>query len=208
MYMDYKEKYIKYKIKYLELKNMNTDTDNQIGSGKNSIELIYKKYYKTKNGHILELLLNLYLMKCKFRNIFQIFLHTKISKEIKEILDNIPYTYLIVEEKNDKRIIVYNKKLFNIDDLDITYGKKYAEQLGEFYVCATNNNNNHYYRIVIQVQGLNTSAELYAQMCKKNMIIKNINKIINILNDIKQLFYQLDKTLQIEIKIYNTINDI
>ena len=56
--MDYKEKYIKYKIKYLELKN--TDIDNQIGSGKNSIELIYKKYYKTKNSHILELLLNLY----------------------------------------------------------------------------------------------------------------------------------------------------
>ena len=201
--MDHKEKYIKYKTKYLELKNINTD--NQIGSGKNSMELIYKKYYKTKNSHLLELLLNLYLMNCKYRNIFQIYLHnTKISKEINEILDNISYTFIIVEEKNDTRIIIYNKKLFNIDDLDITYGKKYAEQLGEFYVCATNNNNNHYYRIVIQVQGLNINAELYAQMCKKNMIIKNMNKIINILNDIKQLFYQLDKTLQIEIKIYNT----
>ena len=201
--MDHKEKYIKYKTKYLELKNINTD--NQIGSGKNSMELIYKKYYKTKNSHLLELLLNLYLMNCKYRNIFQIYLHnTKISKEINEILDNISYTFIIVEEKNDTRIIIYNKKLFNIDDLDITYGKKYAEQLGEFYVCATNNNNNHYYRIVIQVQGLNINAELYAQMCKKKMIIKNMNKIINILNDIKQLFYQLDKTLQIEIKIYNT----
>jgi hypothetical protein len=30
--MDYKDKYIKYKIKYLELKNMNIN--NQIGSGK------------------------------------------------------------------------------------------------------------------------------------------------------------------------------
>jgi hypothetical protein len=198
--MDYKEKYIKYKIKYLELKN--TDTDNQIGSGKNSIELIYKKYYKTKNGHILELLLNLYLMKCKFRNIFQIFLHTKISKEIKEILDNIPYTYLIVEEKNDKRIIVYNKKLFNIDDLDITYGKKYAKQLGEFYVCASDNFSNNNYRIVINVEALNTYAELYAQMCTKQTIIKNINKTINILDDIKQLLLRLDKTLQIEIKLY------
>ena len=127
-----------------------------------------------------------------------------MSLEINEILSNISYTFIIVEEKNDTRIIIYNKKLFNIDDLDITYGKKYAEQLGEFYVCATNNNNNHYYRIVIQVQGLNINAELYAQMCKKKMIIKNMNKIINILNDIKQLFYQLDKTLQIEIKIYNT----
>jgi hypothetical protein len=205
--MDHKEKYIKYKTKYLELKNINTD--NQIGSGKNSMELIYKKYYKTKNSHLLELLLNLYLMNCKYRNIFQIYLHnTKISKEINEILSNISYNFSIFEEKNDTRIIIYNKKLFNIDDLDITYGKKYAKQLGEFYVCATNNNNNYYYRIVIQAQGLNTSAELYAQMCKKNMIIKNINKIINILNDIKQLFYQLDKTLQIEIKIYNTINDI
>lgn len=201
--MDHKEKYIKYKTKYLELKNINTD--NQIGSGKNSMELIYKKYYKTKNSHLLELLLNLYLMNCKYRNIFQIYLHnTKISKEINDILDNISYSFLIVKEKNDTRIIIYNKKLFNIDDLDITYGKKYAKQLGEFYVCATNNNNDHYYRIVIQAQGHNINAELYAQMCKKNMIIKNMNKIINILNDIKQLFYQLDKTLQIEIKLYNT----
>jgi hypothetical protein len=200
--MDYKEKYIKYKIKYLELKNMNTDNDNQIGSGKNSIELIYKKYYKTKNSQILELLLNLYLMKCKYRNIFQIFLRTKISKEIKEILDNIPYTYLIVEEKNGKRIIVYNKKLFNIDDLDITYGKKYAKQLGEFYVCASDNFSNNNYIIVINVEALNTYAELYAQTCTKQTIIKNINKTINILDDIKQLLLRLDKTLQIEIKLY------
>jgi hypothetical protein len=203
--MDHKEKYIKYKTKYLELKNINTD--NQIGSGKNSMELIYKKYYKTKNSHLLELLLNLYLMNCKYRNIFQIHLYnTKISKEINEILDNISYNFLIVEEKNDTRIIIYNKKLFNIDELDITYGKIYAKQLGEFYVCATNKFNNNHYRIVIQVQGLNTNAELYAQVCKKKMIIKNINKIINILNDIKQLFYQLDKTLQIEIKLYNIYN--
>lgn len=164
--MDHKEKYIKYKTKYLELKNINTD--NQIGSGKNSMELIYKKYYKTKNSHLLELLLNLYLMNCKYRNIFQIHLYnTKISKEINEILDNISYNFLIVEEKNDTRIIIYNKKLFNIDELDITYGKIYAKQLGEFYVCATNKFNNNHYRIVIQVQGLNTNAELYAQVCKK-----------------------------------------
>ena len=203
--MDHKEKYIKYKTKYLELKNINTD--NQIGSGKNSMELIYKKYYKTKNSHLLELLLNLYLMNCKYRNIFQIHLYNiKISKEINDILDNISYSFIIVKEKNDTRIIIYNKKLFNIDDLDITYGKKYAKQLGEFYVCATNNYNNYHYRIVIQVQGLNTSAELYAQVCKKKMIIKNINKIINILNDIKQLLYQLDKTLQVEIKLYNMYN--
>lgn len=203
--MDNKEKYIKYKTKYLELKNINTD--NQIGSGKNNMELIYKKYYKTKNSHLFELLLNLYLMNCKYRNIFQIHLYnTKISKEINEILDNISYNFLIVEEKNDTRIIIYNKKLFNIDDLDTTYGKIYAKQLGEFYVCATNKFNNNHYRIVIQVQGLNTNAELYAQVCKKKMIIKNINKIINILNDIKQLFYQLDKTLQIEIKLYNIYN--
>jgi hypothetical protein len=146
-------------------------------------------------------------MNCKYRNIFQIHLYnTKISKEINEILDNISYNFLIVEEKNDTRIIIYNKKLFNIDELDITYGKIYAKQLGEFYVCATNKFNNNHYRIVIQVQGLNTNAELYAQVCKKKMIIKNINKIINILNDIKQLFYQLDKTLQIEIKLYNIYN--
>ena len=79
------------------------------------MELIYKKYYKTKNSHLLELLLNLYLMNCKYRNIFQIYLYnTKISKEINDILDNISYSFIIVKEKNDTRIIIYNKKLFNI----------------------------------------------------------------------------------------------
>jgi hypothetical protein len=36
--MDYKDKYIKYKIKYLELKN--TDINNQIGGGKKDLQFI------------------------------------------------------------------------------------------------------------------------------------------------------------------------
>jgi hypothetical protein len=38
--MDYKEKYIKYKIKYLELKDI--DVNNQIGGAKNKKPLIKK----------------------------------------------------------------------------------------------------------------------------------------------------------------------
>jgi len=179
--------------------------NNQTGNGKNNIKLIYEKYSNTKKYYILELLINLYLMECKYRNIFQIYLHNfnKIPKEIKIILNNILYNYLIVEEKNNIRIIVYNKKLFNINNLDITYGKKYAKQLGEFYVCATNNFKNNHYRIVIHIQGNNTYAELYAQMCKETMIIKNINKIIKISNEIEELLLEFDKTLKIKIQIYN-----
>ena len=43
--MDYKDKYIKYKIKYLELKNM--DVNNQIGGGKDNIRLAEKLNYYT-----------------------------------------------------------------------------------------------------------------------------------------------------------------
>ena len=39
--LDYKHKYIKYKTKYLKLKNMN----NQIGSGKNIFDKIKIKNY-------------------------------------------------------------------------------------------------------------------------------------------------------------------
>jgi hypothetical protein len=179
--------------------------NNQIRSNKNNIKSIYKKYSNTKKYYILEFLINLYLMECKYRNIFQIYLHNfnKISKEIKIILDNVSYNYLIVQEKNNIRIIVYNKELFNINDLDITFGKKYAKQLGEFYTCATDNFKNNHYRIVIHIQGNNTYAELYAQMCKKTMIIKNINKIIKILNEIEVLLLKFDKILKVKIQIYN-----
>ena len=171
----------------------------------NKIKSLYKENNNTKNRYLLELILNLYLMKCKYRNIFQIYLFdNKYIKDIKQILENISYNYLIVEHTEYKhtRIIVYDKKLFNIDDLDTTYGKKYAKQLGEFYVCATDDFKNNNYRIVIQVSGIYTRAELYAQMCKKTMITKNINKTIKILDEIKELFHKLDKTIFIQIQIY------
>ena len=38
--MDYKDKYIKYKIKYLELKNM--DINNQTGGGKYIKKILYE----------------------------------------------------------------------------------------------------------------------------------------------------------------------
>jgi hypothetical protein len=47
--MDYKDKYIEYKIKYLELKNI--DTNNQIGGGKNKLLFImFPGNGVTKNG--------------------------------------------------------------------------------------------------------------------------------------------------------------
>ena len=115
----------------------------------------------------------------------------------------IPLIYRTHKEYKHTRIIVYDKKLFNIDDLDTTYGKKYAKQLGKFYVCATDDFKDNNYRIVIHVSGVNTFAELYAQMCKKTMITKNINKTIKILDEIKEILFKLDNKLHIKIQIYS-----
>ena len=169
----------------------------------NKIKSIYKEYSETKKETILELILNLYLMKCNYRNIFQIYVSdTKILKVIKQILNEISYDYLI-DNKTGIRVIVYDKKTFNIDDLDMTFGKKYAKQLGEFYTCATDDYQDNNYRIVIQVGCINTQVELYAQMCKKNMITKNINKTIKIFDEIRELIKKLDDNLHIQIQIYS-----
>ena len=55
--MDYKDKYIKYKTKYLKLKNIdiNIDMNNQIGGDKNMLFILFngfrasKKYWNINN---------------------------------------------------------------------------------------------------------------------------------------------------------------
>ena len=142
--------------------------------------IIINKYLKIKNIYIFELIVNLYLMDCEYRNIFQIHMRPEFDKnsdkntdKIIKIIKMTNYEYITSQNKDSIRIIVYNKDSFDITKLDKTFGMKYAKQLGNFYTCATNNFSKNNYQMTINVNGI----QIFAQMCKKNNIIKNMNKL-------------------------------
>jgi len=168
------------------------------------LEKVSKKYINTNKMEILELIINLYLLYSDYRKVFQIEFN-KLN-QIKKILKIVKADYNIYPFKNDSysRIIVYNKDKFNIDTLDLTFGKKFAKQLGEFYTCSSENYLNFNYQICISISNNKTSANLYAQMCDKNMIIKNISKHMKILNDIIEINKKFNiKLSDIRIEIRN-----
>ena len=168
---------------------------------------IYNKYKLTNSNEIFELIINLYLLECEYRNIFQIMRekNDKLIKKLVTIIKKTKYNYKIYND-NEKyfRLIIYNQNKFNIDELDETWGKKFAKQLGNFYICATDNYNlkSYNYQIMISVGNNNIATGLYMQMCKKNTIIKNINKIIKIHDEINTLLLELDNNLYTHIQVY------
>jgi hypothetical protein len=169
-----------------------------------NINDIYKKYRSTNDSKLFELIINLYLLECNYRKLFQI--HSKNMKIIIKLVNIIKkskYNYKIFEINNYYRLIVYNKAKFNIDNLDKTFSSKFAKQLGNFYACASNDFSSHDYQIMIHAQSINTGAPIYIQMCKKTMIIKNTSKILKIFDDIKKILSNLDDNLNVNIQINN-----
>jgi hypothetical protein len=162
---------------------------------------------------IIEFLLNYYLLLKGLRNIFQIEYDTKEEYNIlkKLILNKF---ILNLYKGKEKRLIFYNPNKFNINELDKTFGKKYAHQLGNFYVCATEfrtENIKYAGRVTIHAR---TNEPLlckngnkvyiwfsfYAQMCKYSDITnkKNLNKILKIFKPLQKAFKDFDDKLIIE----------
>jgi hypothetical protein len=154
------------------------------------LDKVSKKYINTTKSEILGLIVNLYLLYSNYRKVFQLELfNPNLLNQIKKILKTVKADYDIYpfKTKTGDRIIVYNKDIFDINKLDKTFGKKFAKQLGEFYTCSSDNYAKFDYQICISVFNNKTQGNLYAQMCDKNMIIKNISKYIKILNDIIEI---------------------
>ena len=76
-------------------------------------------------------------------------------------------SYRIFDEKSYIDLVLYNPKKFNIDELDKSKVKKFGQQLGDFYTCATNDVSKNHYRVVISANKLdsNNVVEIFAQMC-------------------------------------------
>ena len=162
---------------------------------------LYLKYKNTKIREIYEIILQWYLVSTGYRNVALVYVKSK-SKLEKIIIflkkNNISYRIF------DTDLVIYNPKKFNIDELDTSKIKKFGQQLGDFYTCATNDVSKNHYRVVISVSKPNSDnvVEIFAQMCKKNMIHKNIAKFYEIYLEIIEIFGKLDKKLFCKLETY------
>ena len=172
---------------------------------------IYDKYKNTKSRHIYEIIFQLYLISSGFRDIALVYLQDlgksgfsdlqkSSSEKIIKFLgkNNIPYHIL----KNKSFLVLYNPNKFDIDKLNKSAGKKFGQQLGDFYNCASNDFSKHHYRVVITVN----DVEIFAQMCKKSMIQKNISKYYEMYLEIMEIFGKLDKTIFGKLETYGIPN--
>ena len=159
-------------------------------------KIIYHKYKNTKIREIYEIIFQWYLVSTGYRNVALVYVKSNKSKLEKIIRflkkNNISYRIF------DTDLVLFNPKKFNIDELDTSKVKKFGQQLGDFYTCATNYVSKNHYRVVISVN----VVEIYAQMCKKNMIHKNIAKFYEIYLEIMEIFGKLDKKLFCKLETY------
>ena len=162
---------------------------------------LYHKYKNTKIPEIYEIILQWYLVSIGYRNVALVYLISKsILEKIMRFLKKNNISYRIFE----KDLVLFNPKKFNIDELDISKEKKFGHQLGNFYTCATNDISKNHYRVVISVKKNDSDnvVEIFAQMCKKNMIHKNIAKFYEIYLEIMKIFEKLDKKLFCKLETY------
>jgi hypothetical protein len=160
---------------------------------------IYDKCKNTKNSRIYEIILQWYLISTGFRDIALINLENLQKPKLEKIFQFLGKNKIIYKFfPKESYLILYNPKKFNINNLDKTFGKKFGQQLGKFYYCATNDVSKNHYRVVISVN----KVEICAQMCKKDMIAKYISQYYKIYLEISEIFKNLDKKLLGKLETY------
>jgi hypothetical protein len=163
------------------------------------------KYKNTKIREIYEIIIQSYLILTGYRNVALIYVNSKSKLEkIMIFLKKNNISYHIFDEKHFIDLVIYNPKKFNIDELDKSKGKIFGHQLGDFYTCATDDVSKNHYRVVISVSKHDSDniVEIFAQMCKKNMIHKNIAKFYKIYLELMEIFEKLDKKLFCKLETY------
>ena len=170
--------------------------------------VLYHKYKNTKIREIYEIIIQSYLILTGYRNVALIYVNSKSKLEkIMIFLKKNNISYHIFDEKHFIDLVIYNPKKFNIDELDKSKVKKFGQQLGDFYTCATDDVSKNHYRVVISVSKPDSDniVEIFAQMCKKNMIHKNIAKFYEIYLEIMEIFGKLDKKLFCKLETYKNL---
>jgi len=169
---------------------------------------LFEKYKNTKNHLILFCILQLYLIENNLRNIAQIEFGESTKYHITRL-----YTFLhenhisFIHSNNNGIIISSNKK--KLDELKDLIQDNYdyiglSKKLGPFYKCSSNTYHKNHYRIVIQAIVNGNAYEIFAQMCKKDTLEKNLKVIYKIYNNVSVLFGKLDKNIHVEMETYRS----
>jgi len=177
-------------------------------------DIISSKNVKYNKNNLLVFIFNYYLLLKGYRSIFQTdYKNPEELEDIKKsILNkyNIKYIVRPFSTNSWRGLIIYNDKKIKIDDIDKTFGEKFADQLGDFYICASSNwsKYNNKYRINISVTSKvdKFAIELYGQMCV-SVNDKQIIKLKKIARNISVVVKQFDKNCITTLKITDRTDD-
>ena len=177
-------------------------------------DIISSKNVKYNKNKLLVFIFNYYLLLKGYRSIFQTdYKNPEELEDIKKsILNkyNIKYIVRPFSTNSWRGLIIYNDKKIKIDDIDKTFGEKFADQLGDFYICASSNwsKYNNKYRINISVASKvdKFAIELYGQMCV-SVNDKQIIKLKKIARNISVVVKQFDKNCITTLKITDRTDD-
>ncbi len=181
--------------------------------------LLKRKKYTNKVFRYFELYVNIYLVMTNKRKLTQLHFYKKYERGInyshlKKLLNKIYPYYIMENDYETVRIVLYNKK-YNIKKMNKTFTKKYAKDLGDFYVCAGDlekmyKKHKILMRPKIVVRYINNKGniiefDLFVQMCPANKLTKNFAKMITIKNRFKKYINKINKdiTMSVEMGIFN-----
>ena len=170
---------------------------------------LFEKYKNTRN-HLNYLrgfcILQLYLIENNLRSIAQIDFREESKYHITRLYtflheNHIPFVVnqfgIIIS--NDKKNLKELKDYIQTDDF-VGLSKK----LGPFYKCSSNTYHKNHYRIVILAIIDGAVFEIFAQMCKKDTLEKNVKYIYKIYNNVSLLFSKLDKNIFVKMETYKS----
>lgn len=157
---------------------------------------LYEKYKNTKNWLILLCICQLYLIENKVKNIAQIeFKESEDSQYLTEMYEFLNENHIPFLKRDGYGIVIGK----NLNKKDLENHVNFAKELGAFYKCSSDTYYKNHYRVVIECHVNGLVLEVFAQMCTKENLQKNMTFIYIFFNKITNLFHKLDINVELNI---------
>ncbi len=170
-----------------------------------------EKYKKIPKYIYFELYLQIYFLLNGKRKIAQIADMREVIQKLEKIVKKVYPFYKVFEES---RLILYHPN-YDITQINQTFSKKFAYDLGEFYVCAGDLDkiyNKHKFLLQPSIEavyyteyGEEIRTPIFIQMCPPNICLKNIKKFDKICKEFKECVSDINPKIYIDFIIYTDI---
>jgi len=141
--------------------------------------VLFEKYKNTKIKLIMFCILQLYLIENNLRTIAQIEFQESSKNHIRRMYRFLNENHISFIESNNNGIIISNNQR-RLDEI-----KNLIKDDNYDYIGLSN-----------------FDYEIFAQMCKKDTLDKNLKFIYKIYNEVSILFGKLDKNIRVEMETY------